>query len=64
MNLRPIAAASLFVASLAGCVSQGTYPSLALRPAEQEEATADGEGTGDTRRSQPLLILPAFAGDH
>ena len=41
MTPRTIAAASLLAASLAGCVSQGSYPSLALRPAEREDWTEE-----------------------
>ena len=52
MNLRPFALASLLAACLAGCVSQGTYPSLALRPAEREDWT-----------EEPVHPAPAVADD-
>jgi hypothetical protein len=52
MNARlPILAAAL-AACLAGCVSQGTYPSLALRPAEQEDWT-----------EEPVHAAPVVADD-
>src|SRR5436309_9521194 len=51
MNLRPIACLSL-ATFLAGCVSQGTYPSLALRPAEREDWT-----------EEPYHPAPAVADD-
>jgi len=41
MNARLPILAALLAACLAGCVSQGPFPSLALRPAEQEDWTEE-----------------------
>jgi hypothetical protein len=41
MNARLPILAALLAASLSGCVTHGTFPSLALRPAEQEDWTEE-----------------------
>jgi hypothetical protein len=41
MNARLPILAAVLAACLAGCVSQGPFPSLALRPAEQEDWTEE-----------------------
>jgi hypothetical protein len=52
MNPRRIAFAGLAAALLAGCVSQGPFPSLAPRPAESEDWTGE-----------PARAAPAVADD-
>jgi len=52
MNLRLPALAALLAACLAGCVSHGPFPSLAPRPAEQEDWT-----------EEPVHAAPAAAED-
>lgn len=37
MNMRILATAALLAAALTACVSQGPFPSLAVRPAERED---------------------------
>jgi hypothetical protein len=51
MNPRPILMA-LLAAGLTGCVAQGPFPSLALRPAEQEDWT-----------EEPVHAAPVVAND-
>jgi hypothetical protein len=41
MNARPPILAAVLAACLAGCVSHGPFPSLAPRPAEQEDWTEE-----------------------
>ncbi|MDQ1674838.1 MAG: hypothetical protein QOC98_3400 [Frankiaceae bacterium] len=52
MNGRLLGLAGLLAAGLAGCVSQGTYPSLAPRPAEREDWT-----------EEPVHAAPVVADD-
>ena len=52
MNRRFLGLASLLAACLSGCVSQGPFPSLALRPAEQEDWT-----------EEPVHTAPVVADD-
>jgi hypothetical protein len=52
MNGRFLALAALLAAGLAGCVSQGPFPSLAPRPAEQEDWT-----------EEPVHAAPVVADD-
>ena len=52
MNGRFLALAAVLAACLAGCVSQGPFPSLALRPAEQEDWT-----------EEPVHAAPVVAND-
>jgi hypothetical protein len=52
MNGRFLGLAALLAVSLAGCVSHGPFPSLAPRPAEQEDWT-----------EEPVHAAPAVADD-
>ena len=52
MKRHGIGLGAVAAALLAGCVSQGTFPSLALRPAEREDWT-----------EEPARIAPAVADD-
>jgi hypothetical protein len=52
MNARLPILAAVLAACLAGCVSQGPFPSLALRPAEQEDWT-----------EEPVHAAPVVADD-
>ena len=52
MNGRFLGLAALLAACLAGCVSHGPFPSLAPRPAEQEDWT-----------EEPVHAAPAVADD-
>ena len=52
MNGRLLLLAATLAAGLAGCVSQGPFPSLAPRPAEQEDWT-----------EEPVHAAPAVADD-
>ena len=52
MNGRFLALAPLLAACLAGCVSEGPFPSLAPRPAEQEDWS-----------EEPVHAAPAVADD-
>jgi hypothetical protein len=52
MNGRSLGLSAVLAACLAGCVSQGPFPSLALRPAEQEDWT-----------EEPMHAAPVVADD-
>jgi hypothetical protein len=52
MNARLPILAVVLTACLAGCAARGTYPSLALRPAEQEDWT-----------EEPVHAAPVVAND-
>ena len=52
MNRRFLGLSAMLAACLAGCVSQGPFPSLAPRPAEQEDWT-----------EEPAHLAPAVADD-
>ncbi|MBV9900555.1 MAG: hypothetical protein JOZ90_05595 [Alphaproteobacteria bacterium] len=69
MNARP-ALAVLLAACLAGCVTQGPFPSLAPRPAEQEDWTEEPSHAAPAaaddaalRRQVAALVAAAHDGD-